>query len=93
MLSRALKIIRDLAESGKVVLTDHADEELRNDALTSKDVRSIIRSGRIVERQFDTATSESKYLIQGSTKDADLAEIVCKIGVQQKVVIITIYRI
>ena len=72
-------------------MTLHAEEEMDNDGLSILDVEQSIFTGEILERQKDRSTSEFKYRIRGLTLDGDSVEVVVKLGLTGKVVIITVY--
>lgn len=73
------------------VMTIHAEEEMENDHFSILDVEEIILTGEIVERQQDSETQECKYLVFGTTIDAVRANVVAKLSVTDKLVIITVY--
>ena len=83
--------IRDLVRSLNYVVSLHAAEELEDDNLTLLDLENIILTGRIVERQRDRQTSETKVLIRGHTLDGREAEVVVKLGPTGSLYIITVY--
>ncbi len=73
------------------VITLHADEEMDEDNLMLVDIEQAIYTGEVLERQKDRATGEWKYRICGFSADDQLIEVVAKLGVTEKVVIITVY--
>ncbi len=85
--------IRELVREGAFVITLHADSELRSDRLTGEELRSILLSGHIVERQEEHGTAEVKFRIQGRTRYGVGAEVICKIAADRRVIGITVYRI
>jgi hypothetical protein len=72
-------------------MTLHAEEEMDDDSLSILDVEQSIFTGEILERQKDRHTGEFKYRIRGSTLEGDSVEVVVKLGLIDKVVIITVY--
>jgi hypothetical protein len=72
-------------------MTYHARKEMNEDALTVYDVERGILSGEIVERQRDRITAEWKYRIRGETAEGEPVEVVAKLGLTGKLVIITVY--
>jgi hypothetical protein len=72
-------------------MTLHAEEEMDDDSLSILDVEQSIFTGEILERQKDRNTGEFKYRIRGSTLEGDSVEVVVKLGLIDKVVIITVY--
>jgi hypothetical protein len=83
--------IRDLVRSLNYVVSLHAAEELEDDNLTILDIENIILTGRIVERQRDRQTRETKVLIRGRSLDGREAEVVVKLGLTGALYIITVY--
>jgi len=85
--------IRDLVRSLNYVVSLHAAEELEDDNLTIVDLENIILTGRIVERQRDRQTRETKVLIRGRSLDGRQAEVVVKLGLTGALYIITVYLV
>ena len=84
--------MRDKIRRRQYVMTLHADEEMDNDGLSIFDVESAILTGKIIERQRDRKTRESKYLVRGQTVDgARIVVVATKFGRTGKLVIITVY--
>lgn len=83
--------MREKVRTRQYVMTLHAEEEMNNDDLTIFDVERCILTGKIVERQRDTLTAEWKYRIIGETFDGIQAEIVAKLSITDKLVIVTVY--
>jgi len=83
--------IRDLIRSLDYVVSLHAAEELEDDNLTILDLESIIRRGRIVERQRDHQTREIKIVVRGRALDRREAEAVVKVGPTGALYVVTIY--
>jgi hypothetical protein len=73
------------------VMTLHAEEEMNDDNLTIYDIEETILSGEILERQKDQVTAESKYRIRGTIEHGIKVEVIAKIGLTGKLVIITVY--
>ena len=82
---------RDLVRSLNYVVSLHVAEELEDDKLTILDLENIILTGRIVERQRDRQTRETKVLIRGRSRDGREAEVVVKLGPTGALYIITVY--
>ena len=85
--------IRDLVRSLNYVVSLHAAEELEDDNLTILDLENIILTGRIVERQKDRQTRETKVVIRGRTLDDREAETVVKVGPAGALYVITVYLV
>ena len=83
--------IRDLVRSLNYVVSIHAAEELEDDNLSILDLENIILTGRIIERQRDRQTRETKVVNQGRTLDGREAEAIAKIGPAGTLYIITVY--
>ena len=73
------------------VMTYHARKEMNEDQLTIYDVEQGILSGEIVERQKDRETGEWKYRINGETVSGEEIEVITKLSITGKLVIITVY--
>ena len=93
MFDRIRDRIRRLVLERRYVVTIHADDELNADALTVYDLERIVLTGKIVERQRDRETTESKYRIRGQTIDGSSAETVVKIAMAERVVFLTVYAL
>ncbi len=78
---------------GLYVMTVHAEEEMEADGLTIYDVERAILSGSIVERQKDKEMGEWKYRVAGQAIAHQLIEVVVKLGMSGKLVIVTVYII
>ena len=74
-----------------LLVSHHAADELEDDNLTILDLESITFTGRIIERQRDRNTEETKHLIIGSTLEHYEAETIVKIGVTGTLIFITAY--
>ena len=72
-------------------MTLHAEEEMDNDRLTIFDVEHCILTGSIIERQKDKNTGESKYKVHGQAVSGSKVEIITKLSLTGKMVIITVY--
>ena len=91
MFERILKRMREKILTRQYVMTLHAEEEMNDDGLTIYDVESGILTGEILERQKDRVTAEWKYRIRGETIDGGEVEVVAKLSLTGKMVIITVY--
>ena len=85
--------IRDLERSLNYVVSIHAAEELEDDNLTILDLENIILTGRIVERQKDRETRETKIVIRGRTLGRREAEAIVKVGLTGILYFITAYLV
>ncbi len=92
MFERTLRRFRSLIRSGAYLLSIHALDEMAEDDVLTEDIENVILTGSIVERQFDRATRERKYVFFGRDLTGDPLGLIAKIGPAGKVVIITVYR-
>lgn len=92
MFDEILQRMREKVTSLQYVMTLHAEEEMNDDNLTIYDIEQAILSGEILERQKDKVTAESKYRIRGTNQDGVEVEVIAKLGVSGKLVIITVYQ-
>jgi hypothetical protein len=92
VFERILKRVREKIRARQFVMTLHADEEMNNDELTIYDVEHAVLTGKIVERQRDMVTTESKYRIRGGTVEDEKIEVIVKESPTGKVVIVTVYK-
>lgn len=83
--------MRNKIRAGDYVMTLHADEEIDVEGLSVFDVERCILTGKIMERQKDEQTGETKYRILGSTISGDLMEVIAKFGPTGRLFIITAY--
>jgi len=90
---RALRRMRTLIRAGRYVVTDHGQSEMEADGLKIIDVEHCILRGRVVAKQRDLRTHESKYLVEGPTLGADRMVAVVKFRMAQELAIITVYRL
>jgi len=74
-------------------MTLHAEEEMNDDNLTIYDIEQSILTGEIMERQKDQVTAELKYRIRGTSEDGIEVEVIAKLSLMEKLVIITVYRV
>ena len=91
MYDRILKRLQQKVRVGEFVITLHADEEMDADELSIVDVEHCILNGRILERQKDPGTGESKYRIRGQTRAGQEMDTIAKFGPTGKLMIITVY--
>ena len=91
MYERILQQMRDMIRTNAYIMTIHAEEEMDDEDLSIFDVERILLTGEIIERQRETGTAESKYRIRGKTVGENEGEVIGKISLTDKLVIITIY--
>jgi len=93
MYDRVLNRMRKLVLERRYIVTAHAYDEMAADDLAIWDVESAILTGKIVQRQKNQVTSESKYRLRGEALDRSSMEVVAKFGATGKLVIITVYNL
>jgi len=93
LFDNILQRMRNKIRTGDYVMTLHADEEIAVDDLSVFDVERCILTGKIVERQKDRQTNETKYRILGLMVNGDLMEVIAKSGPTGRLFIITAYSI
>lgn len=86
-----MKRMQEKVRTRQYVVTSHARKEMNDDELTIYDVERCILTGRILERQKDRTTAEWKYRIRGKTVEDGVVEIIAKLSLTNKLVIITVY--
>lgn len=91
MFERILKRVREKVWKRQYVMTRHARKEMNDDGLTIYDVEHSILTGKVLERQKDRLTTEWKYRIRGETMGGGEVEVIAKISLTGKLVIITVY--
>ena len=92
MHERILQKVRNLIRFKQYIITLRAYEEMDSDNLSIYDIEHCLLSGKIIEKQWDPKTAESKYLIQGSTISSSEVIIAAKVSVTNKLVIITVFK-
>ena len=90
MFDRILKTMRD--RTCEYVMTLHAEEEMDADGLSIYDVENVLLTGKIMGRQADRKSRESKYLVRGRPLEGDdLVVVVGKLGSSGQLVVLTVY--
>lgn len=93
MFGQILNRIRERIRTRQYIVTLHAVEEMDDDGFSVSDVEHAILAGSIRERQKDFETGESKYRLVGHALDNRRIEVVAKLGITGKLVIITAYEL
>ncbi len=83
--------LRHLIRTLNYVVSTHAADELDDDNLSIFDLENIVLTGKIIERQRDRASRETKYAIQGATLEGSAGEVVVKLGHNGTLFVITVY--
>lgn len=91
MTTITIALLRALVRKKQYVVSVHAAEELDDDNLNIFDLESIILTGKIVERQRDRKSDESKLVVAGKTVGGIEAVVVVKRGASGLLIVITVY--
>ena len=92
MFDRVLKKMQEAIRTRAYVMTLHAEEEMDADGLSIYDIENVVLTGKVVERQVERGSRESKYLVRGRPLDGNEPIIVVgKMGATGKLVILTVY--
>ena len=91
MAQSTISQYRHLIRTLNYVVSTHAAEELEDDNLNILDLENIVLTGEIIERQRDAKTREVKCVVAGITLDGTAAEVVVKVGLTGKLIVITVY--
>jgi len=93
MHEKILHEMRARVRLGRIAISVHALDEMRNDNLIPDDLSNCILTGRIIERQFDEAYADYKYVIEGESLDpSEFIHVAAKLG-RRNTVVITTYRV
>jgi Domain of unknown function (DUF4258) len=92
MYERVLGRMRQSVRALTYIMTTHAEEEMEDDGLTILDVEHVVLTGSIVERQRDRRTAQLKYVVAGQTEAGENAEVVGRLSLLGKLIILTVYR-
>ena len=93
MFEKILDQLQDAVEAGATIFTTHSQEEMNEDDLYIFDLEQCVLTGGIIERQWDDAYGEWKYLVQGESTDGDEIVVVVKLDEQGQIIFITTYRV
>ena len=91
MFKKVLSQMQEKIRHRNYVMTSHARKEMNEDELTIYDVEQGILSGEILERQKDRETGEWKYRVNGENMSGEQIEVMTKLSITGKLVIITVY--
>lgn len=83
----------DLILNKEYIVTLHAYDEMAADELTVWDVESAILTGEIIERQKDRHSVDVKYRIRGVSLGGAPMEVIAKLAVTEKLILITVYAL
>ncbi len=91
MYDSVLRKMRTAVRAGRIVLTEHAFDEMAADGLLQVDLERCILTGEILERQWDGDFLEWKYVIEGDGASNEAMAVVAKLRPKDKVIVITTY--
>ncbi len=93
MFKKILLQMQEKVRNQDYVMTGHARKEMNEDELTIYDIEQGILCGEILERQRDRETGEWKYRVNGETMIGEDIEVITKLSITGKLVILTVYLI
>ena len=88
--SRVLQSIRQKVRENFYQITQHAKDEMRDDSLSTADVKNAFLKGRIISRLAHDPRG-IRYVLCGPACDAREINVVCRILDSGKLRIITVY--
>ena len=88
--SLILQSIRQKIVKNRYQITEHAIDEMRQDAFSTVDVKHAIRRGRLVQRFTDDPRG-TRYRILGPARDGREVNVICRILDSEELRIITVY--
>ena len=89
--SKVILRIKQGAQDGLLLFSDHARREMNDDSLDEADVSRAVQKGELVARQTH-GDRGTRYVIRGSTADGRELQVVCRMaggGIR----IVTEYRV
>jgi hypothetical protein len=89
--SHAVRRIKQRAQDGLLLFSDHARREMNDDGFDETDVTRAILGGHLTSRQTHGSRG-TRYVISGEAGDRRRMEVVCRI-VGGGVRVVTVYRI
>lgn len=91
MFTRILIKMKESIRRRDYIITIHAAEEMDDDGFSIFDVEHCILHGEIAERQKEHTSAEWKYLVRGFTFHTKGINVVVKLSITGKLVIITVF--
>lgn len=89
--SKITRRIRQCAQDGLLLFTDHARREMNSDLFGEADVLCALQKGACVARQTHGGRG-TRFLFRGRSVDGRSLEVVCRIA-PGGVRVVTVYRI
>jgi len=83
-------VVRDIVETGTLVISSHAKERMAQRRYTIQDVQFILSHGRVQSSEFNVAANNWKYRFEGNDLDGDSGSVIMAIASQYNAVIITV---
>lgn len=94
MYEDILRQMRESIDRRDHILTEHVQEQLDERHLTFYDIERAVKTGRIVERQWDVDWHEYKYVIRGRAYNVSNVEVAAKLTrTRRRIVVLTIYEV
>ncbi len=91
-MKKAIEKLRELVRREEYEISTHANEEMSNDELMAVDVENAILTGKI-EKRFTRDARGTRYEVLGEACDNRPIAVVCRIGRNGRLLIITVYAL
>ena len=91
-MKKRLEKLRELVRLQEYEISTHANEEMSNDELVAIDVENAILTGKI-EKRFTRDPRGRRYEVLGKACDTRPIAVVCRIGRNGRLLIITVYAL
>ena len=86
----ALKIIREIVNSGEIIISKHAKDRFGLRGYTTNDVIHILLYGTIIKREFKERNNNWAYTIEGDDLEHDSGSVVIVIIRRMTGLVITV---
>jgi len=83
-------LVRDIVESGTLVISGHAKERMVQRRYTIQDVQFILSHCRVQSSEFNAAANNWKYRFEGNDLDGDTGSVIIAIANHYNAIIITV---
>ncbi len=91
--ARAEALLRKCVDSGTVILTKHAIDEMAADMISRAELYTVLRNGHIyMEPEQDIKTAEWKYRVEGTAAGQSIAA-VFKFREINQAIVITVFEV
>ena len=91
-MKKAIEKLRELVRCEEYEISTHANEEMSNDEFVAVDVENAILTGKI-EKRFIKDPRGTRYEVLGEACDNRPIAVVCRIGRNGRLIIITGYAL